>query len=69
MRYTSYVIEFNSRSEFSLPDGSMGKNIIIFGVDMSSSVCIENNKKDILIVVKGSTKGLDDTNSRRSIFN
>ena len=30
-----YVI--NSRSEFSLPDDSVGKNVIIFGVDMGSS--------------------------------
>ena len=36
--YTSYG--FDSRSEFSLRDGSMGKNVIIFGVNMSSSVLI-----------------------------
>ena len=49
------------RSEFSLPDGSMGKKIITFGVDMSSSVYIDDNKKDILILSKGPTQGLDDT--------
>ena len=32
-----------------MPDGSVGENVIIFGVDMSSSVQINNNKKDILI--------------------
>ena len=31
-------------------DGSVGKNVIIFGVDMSSSVNIDNKKKDILIL-------------------
>ena len=31
----------------SLPDGSMGKNVIIFGVDMSSSVHIDNKEKNI----------------------
>ena len=36
--YTGYG--FDSRSEFSLRDGSMGKNVIIFGVNMSSSVPI-----------------------------
>ena len=59
--YTCYGIGFDSRSEFSLPDGSMGKNIIIFGVDMSSSVHIDNKKKDILILGIGPTQGLDDT--------
>ena len=45
----------------------MGKNVIIFGVDISSSVHIDNKKKDILvmnildILGKGSTQGLDDT--------
>ena len=34
--YSGYGIGFDSRSECSLPDGSMGKNAIIFGVDMSS---------------------------------
>ena len=48
-------------SEFSLPDGSVGKNVIVFGADMSSSVHIDNKKKDILILDKGPTKGLDDT--------
>ena len=38
-------ISYDSRPEFSLPDGSMGKNVITFGVDMSSSVHIDNKKK------------------------
>ena len=41
--------------------GSMDKNIIIFGVDMTSSVHLDNKKKDILILGKGPTKVLDDT--------
>ena len=40
---------------------SMGKNAIIFGADMSSSVHIENKGKDILLFGEGSTQGLDDT--------
>ena len=40
--YTSYGIGFDSCSEFSLPDCTMGKNVIIFGVDMSSSGHIDN---------------------------
>ena len=45
-------------SEFSLPDGSVGKNVIIFGVDMNSSVHIDNKKKDISIVGKGPVQAL-----------
>ena len=39
----------------------MGKNVIIFGVDMSSSVQIDNKNKDILIIGEGPTQELDDT--------
>ena len=48
-------MKFDSRSEFSLPDGSMGKNVIIYIVDVSSSVHIDNKKKDILILGKCQT--------------
>ena len=44
-KYRGYSIGFDSRSKFSLPDGSMGKNVIIFGVDMSSSVHIDNKRR------------------------
>ena len=59
--YTGYSIGFNSRSEFSLPNSSVGKNVIMFVVYMSSSVHVDNKKKEILILGKGSTLGLDDT--------
>ena len=39
----------------------MGKNDIIFGAGMSSSVHVDNKGKDILILGEGPTKGLDDT--------
>ena len=39
----------------------MGKNVIIFGADMSSSVHTDNKGKDILILSEGPTQGLDDT--------
>ena len=38
-----------------------GRNCIIFGVDMSFSVHVNNKKKDILILVDGPTQGLDGT--------
>ena len=39
----------------------MGKNVIIFAGNMSSSVHIDNKNKDILILGEGPTQGLDDT--------
>ena len=60
-KYSSYGMRFHTRSEFSLPDGSRGKNVIIFGVDMSLSEHIDNKKKDILVFDKHPTQGLDDT--------
>ena len=46
-------------SEFSLPDGNVGKNGIT-GVDMSSFTHIDKKKKDNLIFDIGPTQGLND---------
>ena len=59
--YSGYGIGFDSHLEFSLTDGSLGKNVITFGTDMSSYVHIDNKVKDILILAEGPTKGLHDT--------
>ena len=40
---------------FSFPAGGFGKNAIVFGADMSSSVHFDNKKKDILILGEGPT--------------
>ena len=58
---TGYGIGFDLHSEISLPDGSMGQNVIVFGVDMGSSVHIWNKNNNILILGKGLTQGSDDT--------
>ena len=54
-------IGFDSRSEISFTDGSMGRNVIIFGVGMSSSVHVDNKNKDISILGEEPTQGLEDT--------
>ena len=38
-----------------------GRNCIVFIVDMSSSVHIDNKKRDIFILGEGPTQGLDVT--------
>ena len=60
-KYSSYGIGLNSRSAFSLPGRSMGKNAIIFEADMSSSAHLHNKGKDILILGEGPAQGLDDS--------
>ena len=60
-KYSGYGMGFDSRSEFLLPDGNYGKYVVIFGADMSSSVHVDNKEKDILVLGKGPTQGLDGT--------
>ena len=40
---------------------ALGKNVIIIGDDVSSTVHIDNKGIDILILGKGPTQGLVDT--------
>ena len=46
-KYSGYGIGFDRRSSFSFPNGGFGQNVIIFGVDMSSSSHIDNKKRHI----------------------
>ena len=59
-KHTGYGIGFDRRGPFALANG-FGKYVIIFGVDVSSSVHADNKKKDILILGEGPTQELDDT--------
>ena len=49
------------QSLFSIPHLYWGKNVYVLGVYMSSSVHIDNKGKDILILSKGPTQGLNST--------
>ena len=66
--YSGYGIGFDRHGSFSFPDTGLGINVIIFGVDMSSSTKIDNRKKDILILGKGSTQGLKHTLSAEKMY-
>ena len=59
-KYSGYGTGFDRKVEFSFGNG-FGRNCIIFGVDMSSSVHVDKKKKDILIFGKGPTQELDGT--------
>ena len=60
-KYSGYGIGFDRRSSFSFPSGGFGQNVLIFGADMSSSIHIDNKKKDILVIRRGPTQGLEST--------
>ena len=66
--YSGYGIGFDRRSSYSFPGGGFGQNIIIFGVDMSSSAHIDNKKKDILVLGKGPTQGLEHTLTAEKMY-
>ena len=59
-KYSGYGIGYDRRGSFSFGNGFV-RNFIIFGVDMSSSVHVDNKKKDILILGDSGTQGLDGT--------
>ena len=66
-KYSGYGIGFDRKGSYSIGD-EVGRNVIIFGVDMSSSPHIDNNKKDILILGKGPTQGLQHTLTAEKLY-
>ena len=46
-RYSGYGIAFNRTLSFSFASGGNGQNVIIFGIDMNSSIHVDNKGKDI----------------------
>ena len=67
-KYSGYGIGFDRRWNFSFPSGRFGQNVITFGVDMRSSTKIDNKKKDILILGKDPTQGLEHTLSAEKMY-
>ena len=66
--YSGYGIGFDRISSFSFPGGGFGQNVLIFGADMSSSDHIDNKKKDILVLGKGPTQGLEHTLTAEKMY-
>ena len=60
-KYSGYGIGFDSRGSFLHPSGGFGKNVIIFGADMSSSVHTNNKARSILVCGKDFIQGIANT--------
>ena len=67
-KYSGYGIGFDRHGRFSFPGIRFGRNVIIFGGDMSSSPRIDNKKKDILILGKGPAQGLEHTVAAEKLY-
>ena len=59
-KYSGYVVGFDRLRKYLLPSGGFCRNVERFGKDMNSSVHVDNKRKDILILGKGPTQGLDE---------
>ena len=66
--YSGYGIRFDRHGIFSFHCTGLGRNVIVFGVDMSSSTKSDNKKKDNLILGKDSTQGLGHTVSAEKMY-
>ena len=60
-KYSGCDSGFDRRSGFSFTGGGFGQNVLIFGVDMSTSIHTDNKKKDILVLGRVPTQGLEST--------
>ena len=62
-QYSFYGVGFDSTSTFTHPDGGNGKNVIIFGADLSNSGHSTNKTQPILVLGNGLIKNIYDTTS------
>ena len=67
-KYFEYGIGFDRHGSFWFPGTGLGRKVAIFGIDMTSSTKIDNRKKDILILGKGPTQGLEHTLSAEKTY-
>ena len=66
-KYSGYSIAFDRKGSYSVGD-EVGRNALIFGVYMSLSSHIGSKSKDILILGKGPTQGLEHTLTAEKLY-
>ena len=67
-KYSGYGIGFDRRSSFSFPSGGFGQNVLAFGADMSTSIHIDNKRKDISVLGRGPTQGLESNLTAEKMY-
>ena len=69
-QYSGYGTGFDRKSSVSFPNDGFSQNVIIFGVDMSSSVHVDNQKKRHFNSWKRlNTRIRTYTDCRKNVFN
>ena len=61
-------LDFIGYQAFHFQVVGFSSNVIVFGVDMSSSVHVDNKMKDILILGRVPTQGLEHTLTAGSMY-
>ena len=59
--YSGHGMVFHSKGSFSHPSKGYGKNVIIFGADLSSSVHANNRANNVLVLGKDFIQGINGT--------
>ena len=68
--YSDNEIGFNRKSVFSFPNSGLGQNVVVFGVDMSSSVHFDNKKRHFNSWKRSNARRFRRyTNCRKNVFN
>ena len=66
--YSGYGIGFDRRGSFLFPSGGFGQNVLIFGVDMSSSTHFDKKKEDIFVLRIVLTQRLEHTLTAEKMY-
>ena len=67
-KYSGYSFLCDMKGTLGFPATRFGRNVIIFGVDMSLFANIDNKKKYILIIGEGPMQGVDDITLNVEIY-
>ena len=67
-KYSGYGIGFDRHGSFSPSGIGLGRNVITFGVDMSSSTTIDNKKNTFWFWLKAQTGIRTNTECRKNAF-
>ena len=67
--YSDNEIGFNRKSVFSFPNSGFGRNVVVFGVDMSFSVHFDNKKRHFNSWERSNARIRTYTNCRKNVFN
>ena len=60
-KYSGYGIGFDSKGESSFGSRGFGKNVIVFGVDLTNSAHANNRKNNIVVLGKDFVRGMNGT--------